>query len=329
VNPNDVVAANFADFERRFGGVIGSQDTTAGSISLESTLISEQMAANERRRKQIEQQFQGYQLPPEYYALDQANQKWAERLRQLGVDLGRITVLTAQYGEETGSAIFGLENWYEEQKRIIGDNQTALLALQEIYEQQRADIIEGQLEETVDEIVSMMEDLRRWRAGLLLSDASPLTAQQRLDFALEQYNAAQAAASAAQAAASAAGAGSEEYAAYKAAAEAYMREGSSFFGRASTEYGAIFARILQESGILSGELSEPVAISDPYRDYGNPIPVLQAIQQTSAEEGAKLREELQAQIESLKETVMAAAEVQAQATRDAAYTASNVAEARR
>ena len=295
-NPADIVNQNFSDFQRRYGGVISDQPTIAGSISLESQLATEQIAANERRRTELERQFQGYQLPPEYYALATANDLWRARLADLSGDLARVTVLTAQYGEETGSAIFELEKWYEEQQKLIGNNQTALLALQQMYEDRRSEI----LEESVREITQARDEMRRWRAGLMGAD-SPLTNQQRLDAAVERYNAA-------RSAAFATGAGSAEFAEYRAGAEAIMRETASFYGRASLESISIFERILQESGLLSGELTNEQAISDPYVDYGDPIPVLQSIQQATTEGTAALRTDvgtMQAEIVNVKEEIAA------------------------
>lgn len=307
-DPEEIKSRNISQFYERYGDVIDGQKTRAGSISLESNLVRNQMEENEIRRAALREQFRGYSMPPEFYALEKANMAWAEKLRKLGVDLGRVTVLTAQYGEETGSAIFDLENWYASQKALIGDNHEALLALEKMYGDKRKEIIE----QGVEQATQAQKQIADWRKNLLLSDASPLTAQQRMSEAMARY---------AELAEKIRGGDKSGLDEYTRIADMLLREGVSFWGRASKEYQDLFDMIRNDSGEF-GDVEEDTPTGTH----------LVNIQSAIVHENGLLREEvasLKVEMSAVKEAIMAAAETQAQATRDAATLTANVVEAAR
>lgn len=274
----DHTSRNLSEFQRRYGGIIGEQSTAAGSISLESNLVQEQMAANVRRQREIEQQYQGRLLPPEWQGLQTANNLYTERLRTLAGQLGLVTTLTAQYGQETGDALYELRNWYDEQRDLMSGNHVALLALDQLYAERRRDI----LEEAMREINQAFSEMQQWRAKLLTGDASPLTAQQRFDESRRQYEQARGPGLALNATA-------EQQARYREMADAYMREAISFRGRASSEYDAIFRQIIAETARFG-----PTGTSAAAMTASDTTPVLMEFRAEASADQVLLRGEVTA-----------------------------------
>lgn len=281
-DPYQMMEENLSDFENRFGGVISEQGSRSGQLSLRSTLMNEQVMANEARMAALRAQYQGYQLPPEYQALEMANARLREQMAALGTQMGRLTVLTAQYGEETAEQLFDLEEWYAEQRRIIGNNQTALQALAEVFNQRWEDI----LTEAGQNAEASFQQIRQWRQSMLFEN-SPLTNQQRIAEALEQYRRNYEAAL-----------GGDQSARdnFTRLADQLLREGVAFWGRASPEFQELFQRLIEDSERLAPDEED----SDP--PTGSDIrAITQAILTSQAAQAEK-----QAALQAIVEAMLAA-----------------------
>lgn len=281
-DPYQMMEENLSDFENRFGGVISEQGSRSGQLSLRSTLMNEQVMANEARMAALRAQYQGYQLPPEYQALEMANARLREQMAALGTQMGRLTVLTAQYGEETAEQLFDLEQWYAEQRRIIGNNQTALQALAEVFNQRWEDI----LTEAGQNAEASFQQIRQWRQSMLFEN-SPLTNQQRIAEALEQYRRNYEAAL-----------GGDQSARdnFTRLADQLLREGVAFWGRASPEFQELFQRLIEDSERLAPDEED----SDP--PTGSDIrAITQAILTSQAAQAEK-----QAALQAIVEAMLAA-----------------------
>jgi hypothetical protein len=182
-DPQQMADEYLASFERRFGGVIGAQPNMAGRMSLRSSLIGDQIGANDQRIAELEAQYANYMKPKEYHALIEANRRFREQMQLLGVDMARLAVLTAEYDEKTAEALLELEKWYEEQKRLIGNNQDALIALEEAFGDKRSEIIAGHIEEAE----RAREQLKDWLRGLVTGSSSPFAPMERMRMLQEQY----------------------------------------------------------------------------------------------------------------------------------------------
>lgn len=177
-----------ADFTTKYGGVIGGQPTKMGSLSLQSTLLSETVAQYQAQIDAMRTQSlaTGSPLPADYYALEIAVEKLRKELTQTGVDIAQLTILEAQYGQEKAEQLLELQKWYDAQKTLIGTNATALEALEELFQTKWQEILDGVAS------ASALDDararLRDWWSGLFLNEKlSPLTLQERFAEAKRQY----------------------------------------------------------------------------------------------------------------------------------------------
>jgi hypothetical protein len=187
-NPHELARGFMQEFQSRFGELFGGQGSMSDRLSLTSAVAGDQIAANRARMAALEAQYQGYMLPPEWTALSNMNAQLEEVMRQAGVDLGRLTVLTAQYGEEIGEAIFELDKWYDAQKIMLAGNNAALLALEELYGRRRTEILERNAEEAETAIDRARAGIGDWLRGLFLDQSlSPLNPADRLAYAKDAY----------------------------------------------------------------------------------------------------------------------------------------------
>lgn len=241
-------------------------------------------------------------------------------IRDTGVGIARMTVLTAQYGEQKADELFELEQWYKGMQAALAGNQPALDALEEIFGERWQEILDG-IEESgggaADALARAREELLKYRDSLLLSDLSVLTPEQRLTQAQSEYEKL-------KAAAMAEGATPEDITAYQRASEALLREARSFYG-SMPEYTEIFNRVLADLGLIGGE---PQAISDPYMEE------LLTPTKATAENTAAMNDELVAlriEVAELTAKVIESAQITSAAVMEAAElqarTYQNVAEA--
>lgn len=174
---------------------------------------------------------------------------------QLVTELARFTVLTAQYGDATAEQLLGLEEWYDDQKKLFNGNDTALKALADVFKQRWDAIIAG-TSTGVDGAINELERLRKsiadYLKSLVLSDLSPLTPAQKLAEAQKQYQDELAKAAAGDPAALA------DITKY---ADAYLKQARDFYA-SSAAYSDIFKQITDALAALAGTTStgEPIRV---------------------------------------------------------------------
>lgn len=113
----------------------------------------------------------------------QANQE----IGGLVKDLTDYTILEAQYSGK-GEQLLNLQKWNEEQTKLYRDNGISMIALEQEYQRQRLEIINGGNEAAVSETSKFADTLSAWLRSLDQNAAlSPLTAQQQQIEAETQY----------------------------------------------------------------------------------------------------------------------------------------------
>lgn len=175
------------DFSK-YNTVIGEQPTKMGGLSLQSTLLSQTVSQYQAQLAALLAQSSttGQPLTPQYYALEIALETLRKQLTATGMDIARLTILEAQYGEEKGEALLELEKWYETQKALIGTNQTALDALKVLFDTKWQEILDGVA--STSALSDAKARLGEWWQSLFLNEKlSPLTLQQRFAEAQTQY----------------------------------------------------------------------------------------------------------------------------------------------
>jgi regulator of replication initiation timing len=266
-------------FEESIGGAVGGQGSLSDKLTLRTTAAADQIELWQARMREVEAQFQGFMMPPEWFALRDAIRKVTAEQKTLAADLGKLAILTAQYGEAKAEELFELDKWYDAQKKLAGNNQAVLLALEKLYGDRRVAILEGASEAGIGALESLRKSIGQWRESLLLSNFSPLTATERMDEAMAQYQKTLALAQAND---------PDALREYQKIANAVLQEGVGFWGRASEEFQALFQQIRNDSlGLELGETSAPTS--------GDIHQVRDAI----IEENAKLR----AQVSTLTQRV--------------------------
>lgn len=256
-DPTNVATGLMSAFENRYGGILSGITDPSDRMGLRGQFIQSQMADNTGAMNSMLAQYGAQaQNMTMYRALERANLLLEEEFRHLGTDLARLTVLTAQYNDEGIAAqILELEKWKAAQQALLAGNAVALAALDEIFNTRLTAILEGAAEiatTTAEEIQRIRDNILQWREGLLLSNASPLTRTERFTEAMSQYSSTFAAAQTGDA---------DALARYQQIAAMLLQESEGMFGRASTEYGAIFQRIRDESLMLGS----PVRTGTPPR----------------------------------------------------------------
>jgi hypothetical protein len=250
------------------GGATGSGSTLSKLIT-QKGIIDEEWGKMYARVQALEaptgpggmQLFNSTQaLRDEYIGLQEAMQRLGVRMHGPGGILDDITHLSdlmGQYGTKTGEAIFALDEWYEAQKKIVGDNATALAALAAQYSEQLAAI----LDQATTEVDNARSQLEAWRNGLLVSGLSTLTPTQKLDELRDQYlnvlHAAQ-------------GGDSTAIGNLSGAAEAYLKLAQQMFG-SSAFYQGILDQILADTGDIVGTHT-PTAQESYYAAAMNALP---------------------------------------------------------
>lgn len=200
-----LAATFFGAFQQKFGALIGAEPTRMSQLTLTQTLLQSQIKEYQARAAQLEKQYAGYLLPPEYNALWDAIYKLegeaggtfvnskdgltgTDTFGNIGnlADISRLTILMAQYGDKA-DALFDLEKWRDGMKAVLGTNADALAALQTLFQTKWDDILNGVASSS--SLDSARARLGDWWQGLFLNqNLSPLTLQQRFDEAKRQYN---------------------------------------------------------------------------------------------------------------------------------------------
>lgn len=272
------VAALSEQFTKSYGELINSQPTYLQKFGLQQTLMTDQIAQWTQRAKDLEKQYAGYQLPPEYNALLTMIQNFANQVGgqyyagygqyqqggtptytydplkgftatyqgTLVADIQKLVELEAQFGEQKGQQIFDLDKWYEGMKTTIGTNADALAALEKLYADKRTAILTDSAQQGVDALEQIRQSILKFRDGLLTSNLSPLTTRQQFTYASDQYE---------KITALAKGGDADALRQYQSTAQTYLQQALQMFGRSSIEYQELFNLILTDSSILGGDTS--------------------------------------------------------------------------
>jgi len=304
---------------------IGGADALAGAggslmerLGLRSTVLQGAIAQTQAQQAALLAQFgPGVMGSLNWQVLVDNIRALQAELDLTGAQIGRLTVLSAQYGEAKAEELFALEQWYTEMQTVLAGNIPALEALSALFGQKWQDILDGITEGgngAADALARAREELLAWRESLLLSSLSPLTPQQRISEAEAKYLEA-------LKATQEGGATAEEIAAYQQAAQAFLEEARSFWG-SMQEFTDIFNRIRDDSYVIG---NPPTAISDPlwYED----VPKIAEGVDGTKNEVAALRAEVASltlvvaeSAKATQEAIEAAAERQARAYENVAET---------
>lgn len=263
-------------------------------------ILLEQEEKARRRMAELEEQFKGYQMPPEWKALfELVNGRrydggptdvtsFAKQREQNAADMARFTILKAQYGENAAESLFDLEKWYEQQKEIVKENHAALTALEEIYGKRRTEIIEGSIEETQ----RLKESLKGWLQDLITGPASPVAPLERMRILQEEYKKAFE------------GGDIEKF---KAISEQMIGLGEQLWSRSGPEFLNMFDKIIKDGQLLGGftlENYSPVS-SQHIVDMRDAVVLkLESVERVNEElrqEMSRMRQEQEAQALSLEE----------------------------
>lgn len=258
------------DFDTKYKDIIaGDSSSRIDQYTRRANLLNKQADVFQSRMTELEHQFQGFMLPTEYYALQEAMTNMRQEAKGLGVDIGSLTVLTAQYGQTAAEQLFDLQKWYDQQKTLFAGNNDDLLALDQLYAQKRADI----LTKSIGDLDKARGDIGDWLQKLFLGDASPLDPGQRLAYARQQYldNYAQA---------QKGDVGALQK--YTGLADDYIKELRSSYG-SGLDYLQAFAQITQQGLGLSGLAdARPVTAADTDRGFQNVVDAIRDLQKSYA-----------------------------------------------
>jgi hypothetical protein len=118
---------------------------------------------------------------------------YQEAADQLSYQLGRYTLLQAQYGSAIADQLSQLQDWYAQQSSDLSGNAQALAALGQIYQEKWADIVNGTqtgVNGVTDALTQLQQSIAQYLQGLQdNSSLSPLTPQQQLAAAQTNYDA--------------------------------------------------------------------------------------------------------------------------------------------
>jgi hypothetical protein len=120
-----------------------------------------------------------HQLAEEIASLTTTNHKMIEQL-------ALFTTLKAQYGAGIAEQLIQLTEWYDQQRKALGNNVAALAILQTIYEGKWTDIING-TNAGVDGTIAALQRIRDYLDSLKLGSLSVLSPQQKLTEASKQF----------------------------------------------------------------------------------------------------------------------------------------------
>jgi hypothetical protein len=119
------------------------------------------------------------QLLEEIASLQSTNHKMIEQL-------ALFTTLKAQYGAGIAEQLIQLTEWYDQQRKALGNNVAALTILQTIYEGKWTDIING-TNAGVTGTIAALQRIRDYLDSLKLGSLSVLSPQQKLTEASKQF----------------------------------------------------------------------------------------------------------------------------------------------
>jgi hypothetical protein len=173
-------------FDTRFGATINGQPDRSSQITTQMGITKDYISELQGRQKAIEAQYNGLALPAEYYAIQQVINNLDASLGPLAKNLASVTILEAQYGKQKGDQLYDLDQWYAQQKSLVGGNQAALLALEEEYQTKRNAIVSGG---TADGLTQTQKDIQSFLDSLLTDKTlSPLGLSDQMAVAAQHYH---------------------------------------------------------------------------------------------------------------------------------------------
>lgn len=212
---------------------------------------------------------------------------------KLAKELGRYTVLTAQYDAKRAEQLVQLEQWYDEQTKALRGNAGALGLLQQTFQERWKAIVDGTAT-GVDGTLSQLDKLRlsilEWAQRLDQSNISPLDPLQRLAAARSTYLA------------DLAGGRAGDVNAlqnYQKDAQDYLNQARAIFN-SSSEFVAIFSEVKDRSielGLSTGSTASPIETVASAMPTSSPV--------TSQADTQAAAAAMTGEIRDLKETVAA------------------------
>jgi DNA-binding phage protein len=237
----------YAQLTGNWSDIIGSGNTLAERMTRQRDITEDQIWANARRMGELWNANGGTLsgMPAEFHMLAELNRLLQEDFNRLGPALQELAALTAEYGDEVGTQLFELEGWYEAQQALLAGNLDALAFLEAEYAERRQAILEGE-GEIIDEVAEAIErakqGLKGWIDSMLIGNLSPLTLEQQLEAARQQYEATRALA---------AGGDVDAMNELQGVAQQYLELARQLYA-SSPDYNAIFREVLQEVGAVAG-----------------------------------------------------------------------------
>lgn len=164
------------DFIARIKGIADQIGDAGQQARLEQALVASKLVA-------LQQQLSTLDPASEAAAAVTAD---INRLQQyneeLATQLAHFAIYTAQYNRETADQLVELENWYNEQKKIIeanGGGADALAVLAEVFQEEWQKIIDS-VSGSLSELERLRQGIADYLKGLQVSNLSPLTPQEQL-----------------------------------------------------------------------------------------------------------------------------------------------------
>lgn len=162
-----------------------SDDTFEKNSTRQMNAIQERINANqEYLRTHSAQNYNPwtgqYEANTEYLRIQAEMTRLQGAMGVLTGDLARYYVLEAQYSGH-GAQLLELEKWYDQQKLLLGGNNAALLALEEMFAKRRTEILATGGQETINRLQAYL------RGSLLNQSLSPLGLTERKDAAFAEY----------------------------------------------------------------------------------------------------------------------------------------------
>lgn len=201
-------------------------------------------------------------LKDEYFGVWEAMQELGRRYwgpDGIVADIARASELIDQFGEDKGSKLFSLEEWYERQTALAGDNQTALATLADEFTARWQEILDGAGDAAGNAAEEAKKNLAKWRESLLLSQISPLSPEDQLAEAKSQYEDMLALAQGGDVAA---------ISGLSGAANTYLTLARSLLG-SSLGYTSLFDQIRIQTGNVAGVPNPERSIADVLPEEGS------------------------------------------------------------
>lgn len=232
-----------------YSGVIGGQPTTMDRLTLQLKLMQEQVARWQQESAQV--LITGGPYSPQYQALQSLIQSFQQAIGGTSAygstgligDLSKLTILTAQYGPERAEQLFDLQKWYDEQKSLVSGSNEAMLALEELFQERRKEIIENGID---DALGTAKGKINEYLQSLLVNpNLSTLGPLERLEAARREYE---------KTLGLAQGGDLTAIQNLTGSSDAYLKIAREVFA-SSPAYVAIFQRVFDELAGVSGGLT--------------------------------------------------------------------------